>query len=233
MKAAKHYTWLYLDLDNTILDFDKASWFAFYDAFDKHMVEMDRAKYKRYKEINHKMWVELEKGNMEPDVLVVKRWELFMDELGLKLDPEIINNSYFDHLGYNPIYVPGAKELIPELSNLYNLCLVTNGLAQVQIPRLRLTGIDKYFKHIVISETIGVAKPAEAFFDHVQNLTEHPMKEDVLVVGDTLTSDIRGGINYGFDTCWFDFRGEGNATEYHPQYTISSLEQLRGLLVEE
>lgn len=233
MKAALHYTWLYLDLDNTILDFDKASWFAFYDAFDKYMIEMDREKYKRYKAINHEMWVALEKGQIAAEDLVIKRWEIFIEELGLKADPVVINNSYFDHLGYNPIYVEGAKELIPDLASLYNLCLITNGLARVQIPRLKLTGLEKYFKHIVISEEIGVAKPAAAFFDHVQGLTGHPFKDNVLVVGDTLTSDIRGGINYGLDTCWYDHRGEGNATEYKPTYSIASLSALRTLLIKD
>lgn len=224
------YTWLYFDLDNTILDFDKSSGFAFYDAFDKHLVSLEAKDYKRYKEINHEVWLELEKGNISPEVLKIKRWEIFLKEMNLKLDPEIINNSYFDHIKYNPLYVEGAKALLAELQGRFNLCLITNGLTEVQIPRLRLTGLDKVFDPVVISQEIGVAKPAAAFFDHIQKLNDSPLKESVLVIGDTLTSDIRGGINYGFDTCWYNYGGIENKTEYHPTYTITEIGNLKNIL---
>ena len=231
MKAQHDYEWLFLDLDNTILDFNKASYFAFYDAFDKYMISLTPDHYKRYKEINHALWVSLEKGEIKSEDLVVSRWATFIEEYGLKADPEVINNSYFDHLAYNPIYVKGAKENVEKLSARYKLCLVTNGLPEVQIPRLRLTGLDKYFQHIVISDKIGYAKPDKAFFDHCHALTNEPLHDMVLVIGDTLTSDIKGGKDYGYHTCWYNYNGQENNTEYHPDYTVNSHLELSELLL--
>lgn len=224
------YEWLLFDLDNTILDFATSSRHAFYDAFDKYMITLEAPQYKRYKEINHALWVELEKGQISPEELKVKRWADFIAEFNLKADPAVIDNSYLDHISYNPIYVPDALDSIKMLSQKYKLCLVTNGLSQVQIPRLRLTGLEKYFQHIVISQDIGVAKPAKAFFDHCHNLTGQPMKDMVLVIGDTLTSDIKGGIDFGYDTCWFNFLGEENQTEYNATYNVSTHKELMKLL---
>ena len=112
--------------------------------------------------------------------LRTKRWKLFAEKRGLDLNPRSVNAAYFAHISRNPIYVPGAKSLLDQLSGKYQLALITNGLAEVQNPRLQLTGLDKVFSPIVISEEIGVAKPAEAFFEYVQKQTGHPLAEDVL-----------------------------------------------------
>jgi len=224
------YTWLYFDLDNTILDFSAASKLAFFDIFKELGFTLNQEDYELYSSINHGVWVEFEKGQLGALELRTKRWKLFAEKRDLDLNPTSVNAAYFAHISRNPIYVPGAKSLLDQLSGKYQLALITNGLAEVQNPRLRLTGLDKVFSPIVISEEIGVAKPTEAFFDYVQEQTGHPLAEEVLVIGDSLNSDIRGGINYGFDTCWYNYYRSENMTEYHATYEITEISALLEIL---
>ncbi len=224
------YTWLYFDLDNTILDFSKASKLAFFDIFKEMDLPMTDLDYDIYSDINHTVWVEFEKGQIGALELRTRRWKLFADDRSLDIDPRKVNAAYFAHISQNPIYVPGAESILAKLKDKYKLAIITNGLAEVQIPRLHITGLDKIFDPIVISEEIGVAKPAAAFFDYVQKLTGHPATEEVLVIGDSLNSDIRGGINYGFDTCWYNYYKAENKSEYHATYEITELSALLELL---
>lgn len=226
----RKYNWLLFDLDNTILDFGKSSKEAFFTIFEVHGFKPTPEDYKVYNTINHKAWVDLEKGLLTPEVLKTRRWQLFFDAKGWTLDPAEINDAYFDYIKRNPVFVSGAEGLVESLMSDYNLCLVTNGLAEVQYPRLRLSGLDKLFPHIIVSEEIGIAKPAMAFFDHVMEVIGQPLKEELLIVGDTLTSDIRGGIDYGIDTCWYNYYGKENTTQYHPTYELSDMKELVGVL---
>jgi len=182
----KNYTWLYFDLDNTLLDFNASSKLSFFAIFKDEGIHFDSDDYAEYKKIS---------------------------------------------LAKNPIYVPGAKEFIEKIKTLYKLAIITNGLPEVQKPRLQLTGMDKIFDPIVISGELGHAKPDERFFSHVHQLTGRPMKEDVLVIGDSLNSHIGGGNYYGFDTCWFNYGGIENKTEYHANYEVSSIAELEALLI--
>lgn len=224
------YSWLFFDLDNTLLDFGASSKLAFMELFKERGQDLNDSDYAVYQEINHKVWVDLEKGLITSEELKPKRWSLFLNKMGYSYDPLVINTAYFDKLKTNPIFIKGAEALINDLSTEYKLCLITNGLPEVQTPRLRLSGLDQMFDPIVISDAIGVAKPKEAFFDYCQKVTGNPMKEEVLVIGDTLTSDIRGGKEYGYDTCWYNYYQKENHTEYSPLYEITDLNELREIL---
>ena len=226
----RKYNWLFFDLDNTILDFGASSKEAFFTIFDSTDYVPSLEDYQVYNTINHQVWVNLEKGLLTLEELKTRRWQLFFKEKGIDLDPAVTNQAYFDYIKENPAFVSGAIGLIEGLAKSYDLCLVTNGLAEVQYPRLRLSGLDKLFPHIIVSEEIGVAKPKAAFFDHVMKVVGHPMKEEILMIGDTLTSDIRGGIDYGLDTCWYNYYGQENTTQYRPTYAIKSIKELLGIL---
>jgi len=226
------YSWLFFDLDNTILDFGASSELAFFQIFKNRAISLTDEDYIAYRDINHEMWVEFEKGELSTEEVKHLRWEKFFELKALSLDAQEINAAYFDHIKVNPLWVPGAEEVIHELSKSYNLCIITNGLSEVQESRLALSGLSNLIQHIVISDTIGVAKPSEAFFEFAFKLTGMPMKEEVLVIGDTLTSDIRGGIDYGVDTCWYNYYGADNTTQYHPTYAITKLSELMPILNE-
>lgn len=224
------YSWLFFDLDNTLLDFGASSKSAFMDVFKELGHELGDFHYATYQEVNHQVWLELEKGVISSNELKAKRWRIFMEKMDWSYDPVEINSNYFEKLKTNPIFIKGAKELIDDLEIEYRLCLITNGLPEVQKPRLSISGLDKKFDPIVISDVIGVAKPAKAFFDYCQKVTGNPLKEEVLVIGDTLTSDIGGGKAYGYDTCWYNYHKEENHTEYKPLYEITHLNELRTIL---
>lgn len=226
-----NYTWLFFDLDNTLLDFNASSKSAFFTYFDKTDLGLGLEDYDRYRVINHQVWVELELGKISFEELKSKRWQVFSDEKRLNLNPLEVNNFYFNHIASNPIYIQGAEALISKLIGKYKLAIITNGLPEVQIPRLSKTGLDKIFDPIVISKSIGYAKPDGAFFDYAYNKAGKPYKEDVLVIGDSLNSDIRGGIQYGFDTCWYNYYAEDNKSEYHATHEVTSMMELESLLI--
>ena len=225
----RKYTWLLFDLDNTILDFGASSKAAFFDVLAKY--ELSQKDYDLYNGINHAVWVEFEKGQMTQDTLKIERWRRFGLERGLELDPTETNEAYFHHIRDNPIYVPGADLLIEDCLQEYQLAIITNGLSEVQESRLALTGLRDKIEHIIISDQIGVAKPAEAFFQYTYKKIGEPLLEDVLVIGDTLTSDIRGGLDFGTDTCWYNYYGKENHTTYRPTYEVKNMKGLRDLLL--
>lgn len=223
----KKYDWLLLDLDNTILDFNASSKQAFFKIFNN----LGEADYKLYRDFNHAVWLAFENGHITKDVLKVKRWSDFFEAIKIAADPQKTNDLYFDHIKMNPLFIEGAYQLILDLKRKYNLCIVTNGLSEVQNSRLQLSGLKDRIEHIVISDTIGVAKPESAFFDYTFKLIGRPMLEDVLVIGDTLNSDIRGGIAYGVDTCWYNYYREENETTYRATYEVKNINGLRRLLL--
>lgn len=223
----KQYDWLLFDLDNTILDFNASSRQAFFSIFG----ELEDADYKLYREYNHAVWMDFENGHITKEVLKVKRWEDFFEAKKLDADPQETNNQYFDHIRLNPLYILGSYQLILDLKQDYQLCIITNGLSEVQNSRLQISGLKDLIGPIVISDTIGVAKPEAAFFDYTFDLIGKPMPEDVLVIGDTLNSDIRGGIAYGVDTCWYNYYQGANETTYRPTYEVQNMEELRKLLL--
>lgn len=224
------YSWLFFDLDNTLLDFNASSKAAFFSYFDNTDLRLSLEDYDRYRVINHEVWVELELGKISFDELKSKRWQIFSDEKQLGLDALAVNDYYFNHIAANPIYIPSAEQLISKLIGKYKLAIITNGLPEVQLPRLSKTGLDKIFDPIVISQSIGYKKPDEAFFEYAYKKAGEPYKEDVLVIGDSLNSDIRGGIQYGFDTCWYNYYGEDNKSEYHATHEVKNMKELEALL---
>ncbi len=226
----KKYEWLYFDLDNTILDFDASSELAFYEMFTGMGLSLTAVDFAAYKKINRGVWDKLDKGLIDHNIVKAERWRLFLKELNHSADPLVVNSLYFSHIKKNPIYVSGAEKLLSDLKGNYKLCLITNGIAEVQWPRIRLMDLEAVFDEIVISEEVGISKPMPGFFDHCQELNGHPDKADILIIGDTLGSDIKGGNLYGIDTCWYNYHGEVNKTDIQSTYQIDKLEELLDLI---
>ena len=123
-----------------------------------------------------------------------------------------------------------SLELVKDLAKNYRLTIITNGLCAVQDNRIKKSVIAEYFEDIVVSEEIGVSKPNPEIFQHALNNINYPHKNKVLMVGDSLRSDIQGGINFGIDTCWFNPGLNLNETGIEPTYTISDLTELKEIL---
>lgn len=229
-KMSKKYDYLLFDVDNTLLDFDAAAKIAFYETLDVFKIPAHAQIYSTYKKVNHLVWTAYENKEITSTALRPKRFELFLKEINRTGEPAAMNETYLSLLVKHSSLWRGAKELLTQLQPDYKMVVITNGLKEVQRPRLALTKIDHFFEEIVVSDEIGVAKPQAAFFDYAFEKIQHPPKDKVLVIGDSLHSDMKGGANYGVDTCWFNPMGKDNLTNIEPNYEIKNLRELIGIL---
>jgi len=219
----RRYNYLLFDADNTIWDFNASQVHAFEQSFHDFGIPYQDAYLEVYKEINHRCWRQFEQGLISQDKLRTLRMELLFTKLGFEEDFEIFTQSYQNNLCKTDFMVDEAYGLLDTLQGSFELILITNGLKEIQRARIQNTGIDKYFKTIVISDEIGVAKPQAGFFDYTFEQINHPNKEEVLVIGDTLGSDIKGGKDYGLDTCWYNPHQKEVDKEIEATYNIQKL----------
>ncbi len=219
-----------LDLDDTLLDFGAAEHAAISKTFRDLDLEPTKALLNRYSEINISQWEAFERGEISRDRVLTRRFELLFRELGLDLDAQSTEDIYRGYLGVGHYFVEGAVELLEYLAPKYDLYIASNGVAATQNSRLESAQIGKYFKEIFISETTGYHKPQREYFDYCFAHMERFDPEKTLMVGDSLTSDILGGLNAGIKTCWFNPKGKAGRTDIVPDFEIRSLRELKKLL---
>jgi len=200
----KHYPWLLFDADGTLFDYNLAEVTALRKTFESFRLPFEDAYLDVYQQINHGLWQALEKQQIKPDVLRVRRFEFLSEALKLDGSANEMSTTYVEQLGLCTDLIDGAYEVLQTLHARWKLAIVTNGLQSVQRSRLALSQIRDFIADIIISEEIGAAKPHTEFFDIAFERLRHPAKSDVLIIGDSLTSDIKGGLNYGIDTCWYN-----------------------------
>ena len=223
-------TTVLLDLDDTILDFHASEAIAIVKTFEEMGIPVSDAWLSRYVEINLAQWKLLETGAFTRDEILVRRFRLLYEEMGIEKDPDKTQEVYAANLGMTHFFVEGADEMLLTLSKKYDLYLVTNGIAAVQDPRLAACGILPYFKGVFISERVGSMKPQKEFFDAVFSTIGEERRRGSVIVGDSLTSDIQGGINAGIPTIWFNLRDYAPRADISPTVTITKLHQLAPIL---
>lgn len=222
------YSWLLFDADDTLFDYPKAEDGALRITFE-HFGQEYRPDYLNiYHIFNQQVWHEFERGETTSQELRVKRFRLFFNEIHISLEPEAFGLHYLKNLAHCSDLFTGASEVLETLSGRCYIAIVTNGLSDVNRPRLERSVIRPFIEKIFVSEEIGVAKPEPGFFDAVFREIGQPEKSQVLIIGDSLSSDMRGGVNYGIDTCWFN--PAGKTTELPVTYKINSLKQLLDIL---
>ena len=183
-----------------------------------------------YRRINVAAWHAFERGELQVTDLRSLRFARFFDEFGLDGDPLGTSDRYIAFLGQGHYLLDGAEALIAAVTGRYDLALITNGISHVQRPRLAASPLANSFNPVVISDEIGVAKPDSAYFDHAFSRMGWPAREDVLIIGDSLSSDMQGGQNYGVDTCWFNPEGKKAPADLQITYEVRSLSELAGRL---
>lgn len=220
---------LFLDLDDTILDFHKAERLAIGKTIRQFGVEPTEEVLTRYHVINRWHWEQLEKGLMTREEVLEGRFGMLFAELGVEADQALCARTYEKNLSVGHYFLPGAEEAVDRLSKKYRLFLASNGTASVQKGRMTSANLYRFFEKVFVSQEIGHNKPSKAYFDgcFAQIPDFDPGK--AMIVGDSLSSDILGGKNAGIATCWVN-PNHAAAEEIQPDYEIEALHQLEKLL---
>ena len=227
----KHYPWLWFDADGTLFDYNRAEATALKKTFESLSLPFEDGHLDVYRQINGGLWQALERQEIKQDVLRVRRFELLLEALGLSGIPDQLSTAYVEQLGLCAELMEGAYDVLQTLYKTSHIAIVTNGLQAVQRSRLEHSTIRDFISEIIISEEMGAAKPGRAFFDTAFERTGHPAKNDVLIIGDSLTSDMQGGADYGIDTCWYNPTGEPRPDGLPITYEIRHLRELLEVLV--
>ncbi len=222
---------LFLDLDDTILDFKKAEHIAVKQVIAQAGAEPTDEVCARYSRINQQHWQMLERGEISREEVLVNRFAVLFQELGCTADARQTARSYERLLGLGHDFLPGAEETVKQvLFGRYRLFLASNGTASVQDSRLKRAGLYPYFEKVFISQEIGFNKPAREYFDACFAQIDGFQPEQCMMVGDSLTSDILGGMRAGIKTCWINPRHESTSEQICPDYEIECLTELPALL---
>lgn len=221
------YTHLFFDLDHTLLDFDAAEEVALTKLLEEYQVTDIKAYKDYYKPMNQNLWKRLEHGDISKVDLINSRFALLFAHFGVTVDGRQLAEAYQKHLKHQGQVYVGAKELLEKLvAKGYNLYAATNGIATIQQGRLEASGLVPYFKAIFISEQSGSQKPNKAFYDWMTQQVPHYQPDQALMMGDSLSADIQGGINAGMDTLWYNPKHFLNNSPVHPTYEVSDYQAL-------
>lgn len=216
-----------LDLDDTILDFHRSEAEAIALTLRQLNLEPTTALIERYSEINDGLWKQLERGEVTREVLLCRRFEQLFAECGITAHSGTEAQRIYEYqLSQQVHFVDGAQALLDRLAGEYNLYIVSNGTAVVQDSRIHKAGLERYFKKIFISQRIGYNKPHPAFFQHCFAQIPDMNPAQTVIVGDSLSSDIAGGIAAGIHTCWFNPLEKPRPAEMRIDYEIRRLAQL-------
>ena len=218
------------DLDDTLFDFHKAEKIALTKTLVHFGIDPTEETLALYSTINAAHWKRLELGEISREEVKVGRYRELFKTIGIECDPVKATAYYESMLAIGHYFMPGAPELLEELYRKYRLYIVSNGTAKVQEGRIGSSGIAKYMDGIFISQILGANKPDKQFFDVCfAEIPDFSLSETV-IIGDSLSSDIKGGINAGITTVWFNPKGIENDNDIKPDYTIKELSEVPGLL---
>ena len=220
-----------LDLDDTIFDFKACEKQALSAVLLKLGLPFDDDDISDYSKINDSMWKMLEKGEITRGELRTRRFLVFLARYGNPVDPSVFADLYMEMLAQTDALIDGARELLEYLSENYRLYAVTNGYVQTQMGRIRKADIGKYFKDIFISQNVGAPKPQKAFFDYCAAHIPDFSVENTVLIGDSPTSDISGGNEYGVFTIRYNPKKEQNPADKQPKGEVYSLKNVPDLLL--
>ena len=224
------YQWMLFDADGTLFDFERTAAEALQRTFLDFGEDFDPAFFKLYRSIDKRLWEALERGTLTRDRLHVQRFEELLVRLGVERDSKTFADQYLGHVGEGTHLIRGAAEVVAYIAERARLALITNGFAHVQRPRFARAPITRHFECIVISDEVGVAKPNPRIFDEAFRKMGSPDREEVLLVGDSLSADIQGGLDYGIDVCWFNPYASDAPVDMEITYMIRELAELRDMV---
>jgi len=223
------YPFLLFDADNTLFDFDAAERSAHDRLCEIFGLARSEEGYQLYRRCNAALWRDFDRGLCTKEFLLVERFRRYLDLTGERADPEALNREHLRALGEASVLLPGALELCRDLAREHSLYLLTNAVASVQRARFARSAVAPFFRDVFISETIGCGKPSRAYFDDVFHAVPGLTRENALLIGDSLTSDIQGANNAGLACCWFNPGGLPRPEGLRIDYEVRSLEEIRAI----
>ena len=224
------YTHLLFDLDHTLFDSDASEAAAYAHTMTSIGLDDAAAHFDRYVTINREMWTAVERGELQPTEVRRRRFERFATELGIAADPEEMAAAFVWGLGAFGELYEGVLTMLEVLAGRAALAMVTNGLGDVQRARIDRLDLGRFFDAVVISSEVGVTKPRGEIFDIAFARLGHPAKGAAVMIGDSLTSDIRGGADYGIATCWYNPSGRPAGPDDVVTHEVRRLSDLPELL---
>ncbi|SDX49517.1 YjjG family noncanonical pyrimidine nucleotidase [Paenibacillus sp. CF384] len=221
------YNILLFDLDDTLLDFGANETESLTQLFGHHGYTFSDELFGVYNSVNKQLWADYENGTIGLDVVLNSRFSETMLKLGEVVDGPAWEKMYRELLGTgNQLHIEGALEVIQSLSASHRLFVVTNGITETQIKRLKISGLFDFFEAVFDSQSIGYSKPSIAFFEYVMNHIKDFNRREALIIGDSLSTDIKGGILSGIDTCWINRKSQSSPADIQSTYTITTLVEL-------
>ncbi len=225
----KKYTTLYFDLDNTILDFSTTEYKAIKQLLTMHSLPNSDDIIAKYSAINQSWWECFEKGEIKKEEIFAGRFKTFLEHFGFDGNPQKMADDYFELLAAGHDIIKNADTVVKELKNRgYIICITTNGVSKTQYRRINECGLKQYFDYVIVSEDAAHQKPEAEYFEYVMANTPEKDKSKILVIGDSLSSDIKGGINFHVDTCWFNSKDKPTVLKY--TYKIANIMQILDIL---
>lgn len=221
---------VFIDIDDTLLDFDECSKNAIKIACKKYNINYTEEIFSTFKSINRLLWLEIEKGTLTKDKLHKIRWKLIFDELKISTDGYLFEKEFFSNLSNSAKPIDGAREILEYLSLKYTVCATTNASFDQQVKRLKICGMYEYIKHIFASEKVGFQKPSPKFFDCCFEMLDDTLKSEVIIIGDSISADITGGVEYGIKSCWLNRRKEKIPEGLKIDYIVENLYEIKNIL---
>lgn len=219
-----------LDSDDTLLDFTLAEHIALKKTLTQVGIDPKDETISLYSEINKRHWEMLERGELTRAQVLTRRFDRLFETLGIEGNSKETQAIYERNLSIGHYFIPGAVELLEALYGKYKLYMVTNGNESVQVPRLKSADIGHFFEEIFISQRIGYDKPRIEFFDKCFAQMPPYARDELIIIGDSLTSDIQGGLNAGIHTCWFNPRGKQGRADIVPELVVKRLDEIPALI---
>ena len=225
------YKYIFLDVDNTILDFSACELNAHKKVSQSYNLPWNVSLYNAYNKINDEWWKKFERGECSKPEIGVGRFKDYLTIVKSSISPGDFNSSYLEALAEGRFVIDGANEFVKKLYNLgYTIYIATNGNYSVQKKRLENQAFMKYVSDVFISEKLGYPKPTKEFFEGARKQACINFASDTIIIGDSLTSDIKGGINAGFDTCWYNPNNLENTLNIPITYTVKSYDEILKIL---
>ena len=219
-----------LDIDDTILDFQECAKATILRASEDFGVDFTEEMLAYYMEQNAFLWGQYEKGIITREDIFRTRFPMLFKEYGYDVDGLEFENAFQKYFKTQYKFVDGAVELVEYLSSKYDLYVASNSLHSTQVSRLTSAGLFHYFKDLFVSDAIGYQKPTKEFFEGCFCKIPNLNKKETIIIGDSLSSDIKGGCSIGIKTCWFNPKKLENNTEYKADYEITSLDEIKNIL---